>query len=196
MHNILLSCLPAVDPENGHFTAVIETPKGSLNKYDYDPNCAAFRLAGVMPEGSSFPYDFGFIPSTLGEDGDPLDVLVFMDAPMPVGCLLTIRMIGVIEAKQREKDGHWIRNDRLLAVAIHAHAHSHIEHLDDLRLHLLDEIEAFFRNYNELHGKEFKPLGRSGPKRARIIVEEGAEKFRKKHKNHSSPNPGASSPSG
>ena len=75
----LLSRLPVLDPESGDVTAVIETPKDSRNKYDYDEGCAAFRLAGVMPEGSSFPYDFGFVPSTLGEDGDPLDVLVLMD---------------------------------------------------------------------------------------------------------------------
>ena len=75
----LLSRLPVLDPESGDVTAVIETPKDSRNKDDYDEGCAAFRLAGVMPEGSSFPYDFGFVPSTLGEDGDPLDVLVLMD---------------------------------------------------------------------------------------------------------------------
>ncbi len=63
-----------MDPETGEVTAVIETPKGSPNKYDYDPSCGAFRLAGVMPEGSTFPYDTGFIPSTLGDDGDPLAV--------------------------------------------------------------------------------------------------------------------------
>ena len=182
MESALLSCLPAVDPESGGVTAVVETPKGSPNKYDYDPACAAFRLAGVMPEGSTFPYDFGFIPSTLGEDGDPLDVLVFMDAPVPVGCVLTIRLIGVIEAKQREKDESWIRNDRLLAVATHAHTHAHVKDLHDLRPHLLDEIEAFFRNYNELNGKEFKPLDRSGPKKARMLVEGGAEAFHKQHK--------------
>ena len=156
-------------------TAVIETPKGSPNKYDYDDKCAAFRLAGVMPEGSVFPYDFGFIPSTVGEDGDPLDVLVFMDSSVPVGCVLTVRLIGVIEAKQREKGGEWIRNDRLLAVASHAHTHAHISHLDDLRPRLLDEIEAFFCQYNELHGKEFRPLDRCGPKKARKLVEQGAE---------------------
>jgi inorganic pyrophosphatase len=103
--------------------AVIETPKGSPNKYDYDDACAAFRLAEVMPKGSYFPYDFGFIPSTVGDDGDPLDVLVFMDDPAPVGCVLTIRLIGAIEAKQQEKGGDWERNDRLLAVATHAHTH-------------------------------------------------------------------------
>jgi inorganic pyrophosphatase len=170
------------DPQSGDITAVIETPKGSPNKYNYDETCAAFRLGGVMPEGSSFPYDFGFIPSTLGEDGDPLDVLVFMDAPVPVGCVLTIRLIGVIEAKQREKSGEWIRNDRLLAVATHAHTHAHVKSLDDLRPRLLDEIEAFFRNYNELNGKEFKPTGRSGPKKARKLIDSGAELFRKENK--------------
>lgn len=133
-----------------------------------------------MPEGSSFPYDFGFIPSTRGEDGDPLDVLVFMDAPVPVGCVLTVRLIAVIEAKQRKKGGHWIRNDRLLAVATHAHTHAHVETLDDLRPHLLNEIEAFFENYNTLKESEFKPLSRSGPKKARRLLNEGADAFRKR----------------
>ena len=176
----LLSRLPVLDPESGDVTAVIETPKDSRNKYDYDEGCAAFRLAGVMPEGSSFPYDFGFVPSTLGEDGDPLDVLVLMDESTPVGCVLTIRLIGVIEAKQRKKGEEWIRNDRLLAVATHARMHDHLKDLDDLRPHLLDEIEAFFKNYNDLHGKEFKPVDRGGPERARKLVDEGADVFRSK----------------
>src|ERR1700681_831510 len=114
---MLLSCLPAIDPESDGIFAVIETPKGSPNKYDYDPTCAAFRLVGVLPEGSAFPYDFGFIPSTLGEDGDPLDVLVFMDAPAHVGCLIEVRLIGIITAEQME-DGKTESNDRLLGVAI------------------------------------------------------------------------------
>jgi inorganic pyrophosphatase len=177
----LLSCLPAVDRETGDVTAIIETPKESQNKYDYDDGCAAFRLAGVMPQGSSFPYDFGFIPSTLAEDGDPLDVLVFMDAPVPVGCVLTIRLIGVIEAKQRNKGESWIRNDRLLAVATHAHTHAHVETLDDLRPRLLDEIETFFETYNTLNGKEFKPTDRSGSKKARKLLDEAADAFRKRH---------------
>lgn len=176
----LLSCLPALDRETGDVTAVIETPKSSPNKYDYDDSCGAFRLADVLPQGSSFPYDFGFIPSTRADDGDPLDVLVFMDVPVPVGCVLTVRLIGVIEAKQREKGGSWIRNDRLLAVAAHAHTHAHIETLDDLRPHLLDEIEAFFETYNALKGKEFKPLDRSGPKKARKLLDEASDAFRKR----------------
>jgi inorganic pyrophosphatase len=169
-----LSRLPVLDASSGDVTAVIETPKGSPNKYDYDEGCAAFRLAGVMPEGTTFPYDFGFVPSTIAEDGDPLDVLVFLDAPAVVGCVLTVRLIGVIEAKQRKKGEDWIRNDRLLAVATHAHTHEHVRTLDDLRPRLLDEIEAFFFNYNELKGSEFKPMDRGGPKKARKLVDQAA----------------------
>jgi inorganic pyrophosphatase len=73
--SLLLSRLPTTDPNTGDLLAIIKTPKYSPNKYDYDDVCAAFKLAEVMPKGSYFPYDFGFIPSTLGDDGDPLDVL-------------------------------------------------------------------------------------------------------------------------
>ncbi len=175
-----LASLPTIDPDTDNVTAIIETPKGSPNKYDFDQSWAVFKLAGVMPEGSSFPYDFGFIPSTLGEDGDPLDVLVLMDAPVPVGCVLSVRLIGVIEAQQREHSGEWLKNDRLLAVATHAHTHAHVQNLEDLRPRLLDEIEAFFENYNRLNGKEFKPKDRSGPKKARKLIDEGVAAFQKK----------------
>jgi inorganic pyrophosphatase len=86
----------------------------------------------------------------------------------------------VIEAKQRKKGEDWIRNDRLLAVATHARTHEHLQDLDALRPHLLDEIEAFFRNYNDLNGREFQPLDRGGPTRARKLVDEGAEAFQRK----------------
>jgi inorganic pyrophosphatase len=177
MPAVLLSCLPTLDPESGEVTAVIETPKGSPNKYNYDESCGAFRLGSVLPEGSSFPYDFGLIPSTRGEDGDPLDVLVFLDSPAPVGCVLTVRLIGAIEARQRKHGGSWTRNDRLLAVATHAHTHAHVQHLDDLRPHLLDEIEAFFAHYNQQKGKEFQAIGKVGPKKARKLLEQGIAEF-------------------
>ncbi|HYZ22262.1 MAG TPA: inorganic diphosphatase [Rhodopila sp.] len=168
-----LAQLPTYDPKTAELTAVIETPKGSRNKYDYDPRCAAFRLSGVLPEGMSFPYDFGFIPSTLGDDGDPLDVLILLDAPVVVGCVLTVRLIGVIEAEQRERDGEWTENHRLVAVATHARTHEHVQTLDDLRPGLLDEIEAFFEQYNQQSGKAFRPTGRGGPERGRAFVERG-----------------------
>jgi inorganic pyrophosphatase len=175
-----LSRLPFLDASSGDITAVIETPKGSPNKFDYDDGVAAFRLAGVMPEGTTFPYDFGFVPSTLAEDGDPLDVLVFLDSPVVVGCVLTIRLIGVVEAKQRKKGEGWIRNDRVLAVATHAHTHEHVRSLDDLRPGLVDEIEDFFRHYNEMKGTEFKPVDRGGPKKAQKLLDQAAAAFREK----------------
>src|ERR1700760_758703 len=100
--------------------AIIETPSGFRNKFDYDPDSNLFMLGGLLPEGMMFPFDFGFIPSTLGADGDPLDVMVLMDAPAHVGCLMHIRIIGVIEAKQTQ-DGKTERNDRLLGVAVHSY---------------------------------------------------------------------------
>src|ERR1043165_905957 len=80
--------------------AIIETPKGCRNKFDYDPESDLFMLGGLLPAGMMFPFDFGFIPSTLGQDGDPLDILVLMDAPAHVGCMIEVRIIGVITAEQ------------------------------------------------------------------------------------------------
>ena len=175
----LLTQIPAFDPD-GDLNVVIETPKGSHNKYAYDEEFGAFRFKAVMPEGNLFPHDFGFVPSTLGEDGDPLDVLVLLDVSLPVGCLLSARPLGVIEAEQRERDGAVERNDRLLAVATKARTHAHVHRLEDLRPGLLDEVEGYFRHYNALSGCSFTPLGRGGPERARELVEAGVAAKRKK----------------
>src|SRR5437762_9665222 len=112
-----LTSLPhQLDPQKGICRAIIETPKGCRNKFDYDPDSGLFMLGGLLPEGMMFPFDFGFIPSTLGGDGDPLDILVLMDAPAHVGCLIEVRIIGIIEAEQTQ-DGKTERNDRLMGVA-------------------------------------------------------------------------------
>ena len=102
---------------------VIETPKGSPNKLAFEPRYGTFVLKGVLPAGAVFPFDFGFVPSTRAEDGDPLDVLVLMDAPVFPGCIVPSRLVGVIEAEQTE-DGKTERNDRLLAVAANSAAHA------------------------------------------------------------------------
>ena len=175
-----LAQLPTFDREGKEVTAVVETPKGSRNKYNYDEDCGAFRLGGVLPAGMSFPFDFGFIPSTLGEDGDPLDVLILLDASVMVGCVLTVRLLGVIEAEQQERDGEQVRNDRLIAAATHAHTHEHMRSLDDLPSYLLNEVEGFFAQYNRLRGKAFKPVGRGGPERARDLLDQGVAAFRAK----------------
>lgn len=139
----LLHHLPIHDEESGDLNVVIETPKGSRNKFDYDER-GFFKLGGVLPAGAVFPFDFGFVPSTLGEDGDPLDVLLLMDEPAFAGCLITARLIGAIQAEQTERDGDAMRNDRLIAVAANSHTHGEVHSLNDLSKSLLDEIEHFF----------------------------------------------------
>jgi len=149
---------------------VIETPKGSRNKYAWDPDQQIFALKKALPEGMSFPFDFGFIPSTEGDDGDPIDVLVLMDQPVFTGCLVKARLIGVIEGKQTEK-GKSERNDRLLAVAESSHTHSNINSINDLNKDLLKELEKFLVNYHLNDGAEFKVLARKGPSAAVTCLE-------------------------
>src|SRR5882672_8332125 len=145
--------------------AIIETPKGFRNKFDYDPDSGLFMLGGLLPEGMMFPFDFGFIPSTLGGDGDPLDILVLMDAPAHVGCLIEVRIIGVIKAEQME-DGKTESNDRLLGVAVHSYDHEDQQSIKDVSKTLLDQVEEFFVSYNKQRGKKFRITGTGGPKKA------------------------------
>lgn len=158
---------------DGSLNAVIETPKGSRNKFKWDEERGLFMLSGVLPMGAVFPFDFGFIPNTLGQDGDPLDLLLLMDEPAFTGCLVSARLIGVIEAEQTERDGVTERNDRLIAVAKEARTDREVQTLDDLSALRLEEIEHFFVSYNQIKGKEFKPLGRFGPNRAHTLLEQG-----------------------
>src|ERR1700680_2368107 len=134
---------------------IIETPKGSRNKYAFDPDERIFELKKVLPAGMAFPYDFGFIPSTRAEDGDPTDVLVLMDEPAFPGCLLKCRPIGIIEAEQGKKDKSE-RNDRIIAIEQANHSCAHVKHIDDLGKKFVKELEEFFVNYHQLSGKEYR----------------------------------------
>jgi inorganic pyrophosphatase len=160
--------LGAYDDE-GLLNVIIDTPKGSRNKFKYDDAKGVFKLGGVLPAGAAFPFDFGFVPATRGEDGDPLDVLVLMDEPTFVGCLVASRLIGVIEAEQVE-EGEKIRNDRLIAVAAESRNHRGVRALSQLSANLLGEIEHFFASYNEAKGKPFRTLGRRGAARAESLI--------------------------
>jgi len=173
-----LSRLAPFAPGASDVRVIIDTPQGSRNKFEYDEELGLFKLGGVLPAGASFPFDFGFVPSTLGGDGDPLDVLVLMDEAAFVGCVVVVRLLGVIEAEQTEESGETMRNDRLIAVAEKARNHKEVRSLGQLSEHLLDEIEHFCISYNEIKGVKFKPLGRFGPKRAERVIEEGARRFR------------------
>jgi inorganic pyrophosphatase len=166
--------------DSEELNVIIETPKGSRNKFNLDEELQLFKLGGVLPAGAVFPFDFGFVPSTLGGDGDPLDVLVLMDEPAFAGCLVTVRLLGVIEAEQTERDGETTRNDRLIGVATKSRQHAEVTSLRNLSDTLVAEIEHFFVSYNRIKEKEFKPLGRFGPARAAAVVEEGIKLFRRK----------------
>jgi inorganic pyrophosphatase len=172
-----ISSLPAFDQETGELNVVIETPKGCRNKYKFDEKTEIFKLSGILPLGASFPFDFGFIPQTLGGDGDPLDVLLLMDEPAFPGCLVPSRLIGVIEADQTE-EGKTERNDRLIAVAGKSLVHDHIKSINDLNENLIEQIKHFFVSYNESKGKQFKPLGQFGTIKAKKLVIEGTELYR------------------
>jgi inorganic pyrophosphatase len=177
-----LTSLPnKLDPKTGVCTAIIETPKGCRNKFDYDPESNLFRLGGLLPAGMMFPFDFGFIPSTLADDGDPVDIMVLMDAPAHVGCLMEVRIIGIIEARQTEK-GVTRTNDRLLGVAIHSYDHQDLQTINDVNKNLLDQVEAFFVSYNQQRDKKFKVIGTHGPNRAVAFLQRGIKAFKAKHK--------------
>src|ERR1700751_2844504 len=168
-------------PKKRQCRAIIETPKGRRNKFDYDPDSGLFVLGGLLPEGMMFPFDFGFIPSTLGEDGDPLDIMVLMDAPAHVGCLIDVRLIGVIAAKQTDK-GKLKTNDRLVGVAVHYYDHEDLPTIDDVNKTLLDQVEEFFVSYNKQRGKKFKVSGTGGPKKAVKCLKGGMRAYKEAHK--------------
>jgi inorganic pyrophosphatase len=186
MKVVPLSEMETFDPETGDLITIIETPKGSRNKFKYDEKRDLFKLNKVLPAGAVFPFDFGFIPSTAGEDGDPLDVLVLMDEPVFPGNLTIARLIGVIEAEQEDK-GKMGRNDRLVAVASECRDFGDVRRLDDLNDNLVSEIEHFFVQCNEMIGRKFKPIGRRDGKQARKLVEQGQKRFQQVQEGEAQP---------
>jgi len=166
--------LSATD-DNGKIQVVIETPKGSRNKYAFDDEQKVFTLTKVLPAGMTFPYDFGFIPSTKAEDGDPTDVLVLMDEPAFPGCVLKCRVIGVIEGQQgKKKKGE--RNDRVIAIEEANHSYAHIHHVKELGKKFVKELEEFFVNYHDTQGKKYRVLEIKGPAEAYRRVEDGMKR--------------------
>jgi len=153
---------------------VIETPKGSRNKFAFNADEHFFELKKVLPAGMAFPYDFGFVPSTEADDGDPLDVLVLMDEPAFAGCVLKCRVVGVIEGEQFDKKSKE-RNDRIVAIERDAHSWSDIQTIDDLGKEFTRELEEFFVNYHKLSGEQYRVLGVKGPEQARELVKNGMQ---------------------
>jgi len=179
------SLLAPLDPDAKSIVqVVIETPKGSRNKYSFDEELGIFQLKKVLPAGMTFPYDFGFIPSTIAEDGDPTDVLVLMDEPAFPGCLLKCRVVGIIEGQEGKKRNK-SRNDRLVAVERDNHSYAHVKHIRDLGKTFCRELEEFFVNYHDLDGQKYRVIDVKGPSEARRRIEDGMARG-KRRRQHSS----------
>lgn len=156
--------------DSDSINVVVETTRGRRNKFKFDEKLQVFRLSSVLPAGSNFPYDFGYIPGTLGEDGDPIDVLLLLDEPAFAGCLVKARLVGVLECEQ-EENGVTTRNDRFIAVAEEAHDYGNVTSLRTLNANLMKELVQFFDSSQAAKGRTFKLLGCRGPKRAIRLVQ-------------------------
>jgi inorganic pyrophosphatase len=144
---------------------VIETPRGSREKYDYDEKTNSYFLKKLLPLGMCFPYDFGFIPGTKGEDGDPLDAMVISEFNTFPGCRVKCRLVGALKAEQTEK-GKTIRNDRFFFIPEVSVVYKHILSIKNFPGNHIKELLFFFINYNEPEGKEFNPLKVISPEKA------------------------------
>jgi inorganic pyrophosphatase len=150
--------LKPISKHDGILQVIVETPKGSRNKFSFDERQKIFALKKVLPAGMMFPYDFGFLPQTLAPDGDPIDVLLLMDEPAFPGIAVRSRLIGIIEGEQVEGKKR-IRNDRLVAIAEANHMYANIRKLKDLPDLFIRELEDFFVNFHRLEGKTYRLLG-------------------------------------
>jgi inorganic pyrophosphatase len=171
-----LSELPAFN-DDGDVRVVVETPRGSRAKLKFDPKLHSFTLAKSLLAGLTYPYDWGFVPATTAEDGDPIDAMVIHDATTYPGLVLTCKVIGVLQVKQT-KNGKSERNDRIFAVPRASHAERDLTDVRRLSSAEREELGKFFIATDELENKQLKILGWKGPKAALKTVKAGAKTFR------------------
>lgn len=171
-----LSLIPA-RPKPGLINVLIEIPGGSKNKYEYDKDIQAFALDRVLYSSVQYPYDYGFVPNTLADDGDPLDGMVIIDEPTFPGCIIAARPIGMLEMI----DGG-DRDEKILCVPDKDPRYKDVRSIKDLPSHRLDEIAEFFRSYKNLEKKVTEIRGWLDVDHVMPLVEEcikaGSEKGR------------------
>ncbi len=161
-----LSLIPA-QPKPGIVNVLIEIPAGSKNKYEFDKDLNAFALDRVLYASVQYPYDYGFIPNTLADDGDPLDGMVIMDQPTFPGCVIAARpigMLGMIDGGDSD--------EKLLCVPDKDPRYTNVTSLKDIASHRLEEIAEFFRTYKNLEKKETKITGWQDVDSVRPLVEQ------------------------
>lgn len=173
--------IPTEVPKEKHLVfAVVETPAGVRHKYAFDPEYGIMRLKMTLAEGLMWPYDYGFIPQTLGDDGDPIDVLILNDAPTFSGCLVAVRIIGGVLLKKNK-----VINNRLVAcppqrkgVSLKTDA---FEDIKDVPEPMMRGIERFLSEYSEEEGNKISLDGQCSRKEAYRLIESAHERFAKKH---------------
>ena len=154
--------------------AIVETPFGSSAKYSFDADAGLYAVGKLLPMGMSFPFDFGFIPSTRGGDGDALDVIILPETPLAVGCAVEVRLLGLMEASQQKAGEPAERNDRIVARLAESRLYSGIDHIDRLGSAFADAITTFFVTYKSLRGQSYETLAIHGPARAAEMIADRA----------------------
>ena len=174
MFNQTLSQIPPLHSGPDVVNSIIEIPKGSRNKYELDKDTGLFTLDRYLYCSSRYPGDYGFIPNTLAEDEDPLDILVMVSEPSFAGCLVRARVIGVFEMTDKGK-----ADNKLLGVVDSDPLCAEYTELSDLPSHFLKEVEHFFQTYKQLENIEVKANGWHDKKHALNLVSRAVERFNK-----------------
>jgi len=167
--------------EDGDVYVVVETPRGSRAKFDYDPKIKTFTLSKSLLTGLTYPHDWGFVPSTRADDGDPIDIMVVHDAATFPGAGPTCRVIGILQIEQKRK-GKAERNDRLFAVPRYSHSEQALKDVRDLSEPIQQELEKFFKATDELENKKLEIIGWKGPKAAVQAIKHAAKALKKNGK--------------
>src|SRR5438309_11372487 len=164
--------LPTGDAAPAEVNAVIEIPRGDTNKYEYDKQLQVFRLDRNLYSPVHYPGDYGFIPSTLGDDGDPLDVLVLVDTASFPSCVMEVRPIGLLEMRDQG-----LGDEKVLAVGKGNPRYKDVWNFSEIYPHMLKEITHFFSIYKDLEGKRVEVKGWRDASFARAKVLEAQQRF-------------------
>lgn len=159
------------------FHVVVEAPRGSQLKLKYEPRWDAMAISRPLPLGVTFPFDWGFIPSTQAADGDPLDAMVLWDVPSYPGVVLTCRAIGVLQVEQNRRNhdpSERVRNDRILAIPVEARRESELSDAAALPSRVRLELEQFTAAATALEGKDVRVVGWGDARAALELVQSAA----------------------
>src|SRR5947209_1196733 len=166
-----------LDRSNWTCQAIVEAPAGSRVKVYYDPISHRFRVGKFLPLGMVFPLDFAFIPSTLAGDGDPFDLLILPEASLPVGSIVSVRILGILEAEQFKPNKRPRRNDRVIARLVESRLFAKVQDIHQLGQTFVDELSSFFTTYKKLRGQTYNVLAVGGPERAAELILDGAAEY-------------------